>query len=129
MGGLAASDIAHFLTSAVHADRLVDGGENRLLRDYHDELQKYLVEFGAYNTAKEADKNFSYDTFVDQYETAVLDICRLMIAYTWSRFTEPVDKDDEQGCARTMNKTSYNKSIPNIVWLLSRCDEIMKSRG
>lgn len=127
--GLAASDIAHFLTSAVHADCLVDGGEERLQRYYFDEVQKYLVEFGAYKTAKDAAKKYNYDTFIDQYETAVLDICRLMIAYTWDRFEFPVEKDDEPGKAKTMNKTSYNKSIPNIIWLMSRCDAIMKSRG
>uniref|UniRef100_A0A7R9ZE50 CHK kinase-like domain-containing protein n=1 Tax=Pseudictyota dubia TaxID=2749911 RepID=A0A7R9ZE50_9STRA len=127
--GLAASDIAHFITSAVHADRLVDGGEEILLRYYFDELQKYLVEFGAFDTVEDARKGFSFSTFMDQYEVATLDICRLMIAYTWSRFKEPVEREDKEGCARTMNKTSYNKSIPNIVWLLSRCDEIMKSRG
>ncbi|KAL7538448.1 hypothetical protein ACHAXR_008555 [Thalassiosira sp. AJA248-18] len=127
--GLAASDIAHFITSGVHADMLVDGSEDKLLRYYYGELQKSLVEFGAFSTADDAVQNYSYDTFIDQYEIGVLDICRLMIAYTWARFDEPVEKDDEAGCARTMNKTSYNKSIPTIVWLLGRCDEIMKSRG
>jgi thiamine kinase-like enzyme len=127
--GLAATDIAHFLTSGVHADLLVNGGELRLLRYYFDELQTHLVEFGAYSNAAEAAKSFRYGKFIDQYEIGVLDICRLMIAYTWSRFDEPAEKDDKEACVRTMNKTSYNKSIPTIVWLLSRCDEIMKSRG
>jgi len=127
--GLAATDIAHFLTSSVHADRLVDGGEEELQRYYFDQLQTYLVEYGACRTAEEALEQYSFDTFIQQYETAVLDLVRLIVAYTWNRFTEHVDKDDEAGCARTMNKTSYNKSIPNIIWLMSRCDEILKSRG
>ena len=127
--GLAATDIAHFITSAVHADMLVDGGEETLMRYYYDELQTHLVEYGAYNSVEEAQNEYSYDTFEDQYEIGVLDICRLMIAYTWDRFEEPVEKDDKAGCARTMNKTSYNKSVPTIVWLLTRCDEIMESRG
>jgi thiamine kinase-like enzyme len=127
--GLAATDIAHFMTSGVHADMLVDGGEECLLKYYFDELQKYLVEFGAYKDTDDALQNYSYDTFMEQYEIGVLDICRLMIAYTWSRFEFPVEKDDVEGCALTMNKTSYNKSIPTIIWLLNRCDEILKSRG
>mmetsp|Transcript_26103 Transcript_26103/g.45986 ORF Transcript_26103/g.45986 Transcript_26103/m.45986 type:complete len:509 (+) Transcript_26103:148-1674(+) len=127
--GLAATDIAHFLTSAVHADRLVDGGESLLQQYYYGELQKYLVEYGAFSSKDEATENFSFETFTEQYEIAVLDICRLMIAYTWSRFEEAVEKSDHEACARTMNKTSYNKSIPNIMWLMSRCDEILKSRG
>lgn len=127
--GLAATDLAHFLTSAIHADRLVDGGEETLMRYYYDELQKYLVEYGAYKSPKDVLQSFPYATFVEQYETAVLDGCRLIIAYTWDRFTEPVDRHDEEGCARTMNKTSYNKSVSNAVWLMSRCDNILKSRG
>ncbi|CAB9513443.1 Pfam:DUF227 [Seminavis robusta] len=127
--GLAASDIAHFLSAAVHADRLIDGGEETLMRYYFDELQKYLVEYGAFHTAEEAIQKYSYETFVEQYETAVLDKVRLVVAYTWARFEMPVEKDDKEGCARTMNKTSYNKSIPNIVHLMSRCDAILKSRG
>lgn len=127
--GLASTDMAHFLTAAVHADLLTDGGEAALQQHYFDELQKYLVEFGAFGTAEDAVQNFSYATFIQQYDTAFLDVCRLVIAYTWARFEEPVEKDDEVGCARTMNKTSYNKSIPNVVWLMTRCDEIIKSRG
>lgn len=107
---------------------MVNGGEHILLRYYFDELQKYLVEFGAYRDADYAVKNFSYDTFLNQYETGVLDICRLVISYTWKRI-ELVEEDDEEGRARTMNKNSYNKLMPNVVWLMSRCDEIMKARG
>lgn len=127
--GLASTDIAHFLTAAVHADLLTDGGEASLQTHYFGELNKYLVEFGAFSTVDDAVESFSYDAFIKQYDTAFLDICRLVIAYTWARFDEPVEKDDKVGCARSMNKTSYNKSIPNVVWLMTRCDEIMKSQG
>lgn len=126
--GLAATDIAHFLSAAVHADLLNDGGEEKFLQYYHEELQKQLIEFAVFTSADEAKEKFSFATFIDQYETAVLDMCRLVIAYAWSRF-EPVDKDDKVGCSRTMNKNSYNKSMPNVIWLMSRCDQILKSRG
>ncbi|CAJ1951436.1 unnamed protein product [Cylindrotheca closterium] len=124
--GLAATDIAHFMTSAVHANLLVNGGEANLLEYYFDELQTHLVEYGAYDTAEDAVEQFSYETFMDQYEVGVLDLCRLVIAYTWDRFDQAVEPYDKEGCTRTMNKTSYNKSIPNAIWLVSRCDEIMK---
>lgn len=127
--GLAATDIAHFMTSGVHADRLVDGGEKDLLQYYFDELQTHLVEYGAYSSADEAIEEYSYETFMEGYDTGVLDIVRLVIAYTWARFEDAVEKEDAEGCAKTMNKTSYNKSIPNVIWLMSRCDEILKSRG
>lgn len=127
--GLASTDVAHFLTAAVHADLFADGGEAEMQRHYHAEVQKYLVEYGACGTAEEAAQHFSYATFLEQYDTAFLDVCRLVIAYTWARFTEPVEKDDAAGRARTMNKTSYNKALPNVVWLVTRCDAILKSRG
>ena len=127
--GLAASDIAHFLTSAVHIDMLEKSGEDYLMRYYYYELQKYLVEYGAFASEDDARKGYSFEIFTHQYETAVLDLCRLIIAYTWNRFTEPVEKGDDAGYARTMNKTSYNKSIPNAIWLMSRCNAILKSRG
>lgn len=126
--GLAATDIAHFIASGVHADRLVNGGEEMLLQYYFDELQKYLVEYGAFKNEEEAIEQFSYDTFMEQYDIAFLDICRLVIAYTWARFQGRIEKEDEEGCARTMNHTSYNKSILNVIWLVTRCDEILKSR-
>ena len=107
--GLAATDIAHFITSGVHADRLVDGGEKDLLQYYFNELQTHLVKYGAYSTIEEAMEKYSYDTFMEQYDTGVLDICRLIIAYTWARFEYAVEKEDEDLCAKTMNKTSYNK--------------------
>lgn len=127
--GLAASDIAHFLTSAVYADLLEDSGEEYLMRFYYDELQKYLVEYGAFASVDDARRGYSYEVFAGQYETAVLDLCRLIIAYTWDRFDQPAEKGDEAACALTMNKTSYNKSIPTAIWLMSKCDEILKARG
>ena len=126
--GLAATDIAHFLAAAVHANRLIDGGEESLLRYYYDKLQHYLVEYGAVKSSEEAYEHFGYETFLNQYETGVLDLCRLVMAYAWTRFEE-VDDDDVDGRKRTMNKNSYNKSIKNVVWLMSRCDGILQSRG
>ena len=75
--GLAASDIAHFMTAAVHAERLINGGEEKLLRYYFEELQQALVQFGAFATLHDAKAGFSYETFLYQYETAILDKCRL----------------------------------------------------
>jgi len=125
--GLAATDVAHFLTSAVHASRLENGGEEDLLHHYFEELQTYLVEYGACDTAEDALEHFSYETLLEQYEIGVLDVCRLVIAYTWDRFDQAAEPNDKAACDKTMNKTSYNKSIPNVVWLVSRCDEILKT--
>ena len=126
--GLAATDIAHFLQATVHADKMVDGGEASLLHFYYDKLQQHLIEYGAFKSTSEVNEHFDYETFINQYETGVLDLCRLVISYAWSRF-EKVQDDDDAGKERTKNKNSYNKSVKNVVWLLSRCDGILKSRG
>jgi len=126
--GLAATDVAHFLTAAVRSNLLENDGDQKLLGFYYNELEKYLIEYGVFSDVEEVHASFGFNTFVDQYETAFLDMCRLVIAYAWCRF-EPVDKDDEIGCARTMNKNSYNKSMPNVIWMMSQCDDILKRRG
>ena len=79
----------------MYADLLVDGGEDMLRQYYYKELCKYRVQYGNFNSIEEARQDFPYATLVEQYETAVLDLCRLMIAYTWARFTEPVAANDE----------------------------------
>jgi thiamine kinase-like enzyme len=75
--GLATTDIAHFMSAAIDASLLVDGGEKDLMQYYYDELLKYLVDFGAYESMEKVQESFSYDVFNDQYEIAMLDICRL----------------------------------------------------
>ena len=129
--GLAASDIAHHLVAAVHADLLQGDGESELLQYYYDQLTAFLVEYGAYTSVEEVHADYSFDgVFLRQYETAVLDLCRLVIAYAWSRFERLADDDDDAAgfFARTMNKNSYNKSVPNVIWLMQRCDALLKQR-
>jgi 3'-phosphoadenosine 5'-phosphosulfate (PAPS) 3'-phosphatase/thiamine kinase-like enzyme len=124
--GLAASDIAHHLSAASHADLLEEGGEIELLEYYYTELTTHLVEYGAYSSTEAVASAYSFDLFFEQYETAILDMCRLVIAYAWSRFEPVTNKKDY---ARTANKNSYNKSLPNAVWLMNRCHEILTKRG
>ena len=124
--GLAASDIAHHITAAVHSDRLVNDGEENLLKHYYDTLQSYLLEFGAFRDKDAVESIYSYEIFLEQYETGVMDMCRLVIPYAWSRFEAVHEEKDH---ARTMNKNSYNKSLSNVVWLMNRCDRILSKRG
>ena len=125
---MAATDIAHIVTAAIHADLLRDGGEEELLRYYYGELRRHLVEYGAFQSEEGVEQSYGFNVFMNQYETGVLDMCRLVIAYAWSR-CEFVNEDDDEGVARTVNKNSYNKSRSNVVWLMSRCHEILQSRG
>jgi hypothetical protein len=107
---------------------LVDGGEASLLKHYYDELQLHLFEYDTFKSIDDAIKHFDYATFIEQYETGVLDLCRLVLAHAWIRF-EPIEDSDQEGRERTMNKNSYNKCVNNVVWLMSRCNNILESRS
>ena len=126
--GLAATDLAHFVTSAIHSDLLHGDGEANLLKFYFDALTEHLVEYGAFDTAVSAAEGFSFDTFTAQYETAVLDMCRLVIAYNWRRYV-PVTEGDEDSMSRSMNLQSYNKNSKNAAWLMGKCDDLLRARG
>ena len=40
-------------------------------------------------------------------------MCRLVIAYAWTRF-EAIEDSDKEGKERTLNKTSYNNSVQRM---------------
>ncbi|EJK58339.1 hypothetical protein THAOC_21549 [Thalassiosira oceanica] len=126
--GLAATDLAHFVTSAIHEDLLREDGEAKLLKFYFDTLTVHLVEYGAFDNAVSAAEGFSFDTFMEQYNIAVLDMCRLVISYNWRRYI-PVTEGDEDGISRSMNLQSYNKNSKNAAWLMGKCDDLLRARG
>ena len=68
--GLAATDVAYFLSAAVHADILEDDGEEMYRRHYYDELRRHLVEYGAFDSEEDVVRQFGYETFVEQYPTS-----------------------------------------------------------
>ena len=54
-----------------------------------------------------------------QYETAVLDMGRLVFAYQWSRADFGVP---------ALNRNSYNKDVRSAAWLATRCDALLNKR-
>ena len=126
--GLAATDLAHFMTSAIHESLLRGEGEANLLKFYFDTLTEHLVEYGAFESAVSAAEGFGYDTFMEQYDIAVLDMCRLVISYNWRRYI-PVTEGDEDGMSKSMNLQSYNKNSKNAAWLMGKCDDLLRARG
>ena len=55
-----------------------------------------------------------------QYESAQLDMCRLVFAYQWSRAKFGVP---------ALNRNSYNKDARSAAWLVARCDALLSKRG
>ena len=121
--GLAATDVAHHLCAAVSTDALEGDGERRLLDHYHAELCAALAVEGVAGSATEAaERVIPRQLLQSQYETAVLDMCRLVFSYQWSRFKESSSAD-------SLNRNSYNKDMRNAVWLVARGDELLRARG
>ena len=120
--GLAATDTAHHICAALAPECLsADGAlETELLDGYYSTLIAALIEYGAADSADAAQAMFTRSELQEQYETAVLDMGRLVFAYQWSRAdftTEP------------LNRNSYNKSIKVARWLVARCDALLKQRS
>jgi len=118
--GLAATEVAHFLCAAVRPECLTNKGDEQLLDHYHSVLCNALTEFGvAANAEDAATRIISRAQLQEQYEVAVLDTCRLVFGYQWSRADFGRD---------ALNRNSYNKSLQSALWLTARCDALLKER-
>jgi len=123
--GLAATDVAHHICAAVAPDALVDADsldQSSLLSHYHTELCHALTDFGVVSSAEEADATLlSRELLQAQYEVALLDMCRLVFGYQWSRFKL-------SDTPESLNRNSYNKDLRNAAWLVQKCDELLTKR-
>jgi hypothetical protein len=105
--GLAATDLAHFLTASVAGSELLKDGT---LRD-GDLVDLYLAEFA---TLRDIDG----DAFRRQFEVAVVDKARFVFSYLWPRID--ASPAELQRGADIWNRNSYNKDINAAVWLVAR---------
>lgn len=113
--GRVANDVGHFLCAAVDAD-VLDSHETHLLDHYYQTL-----------VGRGAATDYGRDEFQADYETAVLDTCRLVFAYQWNRIgasPETLSKFKDSA-----GRNAYNKNLPNALWLVGRCDQILKNRN
>ncbi|KAG7355902.1 inositol monophosphatase [Nitzschia inconspicua] len=123
--GLAATDVAHHIASAVMPDCLSYDGkkEAKLLDHYHSWLTTYMIEFGVAASKAEVEQSiFPKAILQRQYEVALLDVCRMVFAYAWSRW-----KPETEPTPESLNRNAYNKSLPNVLWLISRCHALLES--
>ena len=119
--GLAATDVAHHICAALAPECLSADGtlEEALLDHYHRTLCDALSEHGVAPSAADARAVYPREALQTQYEAGVLDMCRLVFSYQWSRADFDVDAP---------NKNAYNKSLRNAVWLAARCDALLRRR-
>jgi 3'-phosphoadenosine 5'-phosphosulfate (PAPS) 3'-phosphatase len=107
--GLAATDLAHFLTASVAGSELLKDGT---LRD-GDLVDLYLAEF-----ATALGRAVDGDAFRRQFEVAVVDKARFVLSYLWPRI-DASPAELERG-ANIWNRNSYNKDVKAATWLVAR---------
>jgi 3'-phosphoadenosine 5'-phosphosulfate (PAPS) 3'-phosphatase len=177
--GLAATDVAHHVAAALSAEGCLsaDGArESELLDAYHAELCASLAGFGDAPSAEAAATTvLTRAELQAQYETALLDMCRLVFACKcpcpaglFASFEpSPHTALSQPGLPRractlspamaaadpclrsslafafgatdqwsradfqtdSLNRNSYNKSLQNAIWLVARCDALLRARG
>ena len=108
--GLAATDLAHFLTASVAGSECLgdDGSllDGVLVDIYHAELVAALG------------RDVPIDAFRRQFETAIVDKARFVFSYLWPRI-DASPAELERG-VQIWNRNSYNKDIKAAVWLIAR---------
>ena len=123
--GLAATDIAHHISAAIQPSCVSYNGkkENELLDHYYFSLSRALVEFGVANSEEDVQNRiFPRQVLQQQYEIAILDICRMVYAYAWRRW-----KVESAPTNESLNRNAYNKSLPSALWLITRCSTLLSS--
>ena len=108
--GLAATDLAHFLTASVAGSELLSEAGSLLDGDLVD---MYLAEFSA-----ALGRDIDGDTFKRQFETAIVDKARFVFSYLWPRI-DASPAELERG-SKIWNRNSYNKVVKAATWLVAR---------
>eukprot|EP00520_Triparma_pacifica_P009170 CAMPEP_0118639798 /NCGR_PEP_ID=MMETSP0785-20121206/4415_1 /TAXON_ID=91992 /ORGANISM="Bolidomonas pacifica, Strain CCMP 1866" /LENGTH=764 /DNA_ID=CAMNT_0006531149 /DNA_START=119 /DNA_END=2410 /DNA_ORIENTATION=- len=93
--GLVGTEVAHHIASSASPSSL--DHEVELLDFYYTTL-----------TSENPDVKITRNEFMEQYETGILDTCRLAFGYQWAR--ADFGKD-------ALNKNSYNKDMICAAWL------------
>jgi hypothetical protein len=90
---------------------------------YYEELVKHLVRYGVTTSIEEAKTRlFPRAVLQQQYETALLDICRMVFAYAWQRW-----KEESEPTKESFNRNAYNKSLDSALWLICRCHLLLEA--
>ena len=124
--GLAATDVANHICAALRPmDSL--NSDSLLLDHYYAELTNAMAAFGVAGDVGEAQTLFPREVLQEQYETAVLDMCRLVFSYQWTRVK--ASPEELAANADSFNRNAYNKNLDAAIWLVAKCETIMRERG
>jgi hypothetical protein len=134
--GLGASDVAYIICAACAPESLGYGADGKcredpgavaaLLDHYHAELCLALTKNGAATSVEAAAARWTRQAVQMQYESCMLDLCRCVFGYQWVRVNaSPATLHKNKS---SMGRNSYNKSLPNAMWLVRECDALLTAR-
>eukprot|EP00622_Pseudochattonella_farcimen_P005377 FR740978.1.p1 GENE.FR740978.1~~FR740978.1.p1 ORF type:complete len:164 (+),score=21.74 FR740978.1:411-902(+) len=124
--GLAATDVANHICAALRPmDSL--SSDSLLLDHYYAELTNAMAAFGVAGDVGEAQTLFPREVLQEQYETAVLDMCRLVFSYQWTRVK--ASPEELAANADSFNPNAYNKNLDAAIWLVAKCEKVMREKG
>ena len=127
--GLPGTDIGHFMCASVAPEGLsTDGGAERALIDaYYSAFCAAAAEFGAVSSVeKTSEELLSREELQAQYETGVLDTMRCVFGYQWLRVS--ASPETLAANATSVGRNSYNKSLPNALWMIRTADQLINAR-
>ena len=126
--GLGGVDLAYYIASSASIQALSSGysGEMTLLRHYHDTLLTTVSELKSFGSVDVPLPSF--EELVKQYNTGLLDVCRIAFAYHWGRIkASPQTFTTER--SKMLGPCAYNKDSDVARWLVNRCNNLLKERG
>jgi 3'-phosphoadenosine 5'-phosphosulfate (PAPS) 3'-phosphatase/thiamine kinase-like enzyme len=119
--GLPGTDLGHFLAASITEDALFDDGKS-LIDLYYENFCKYATEFGCGSNIER--DILTKEELERQVDISILDTTRCIFAYQWHRARacpEMLEKNKE-----SIGRNSYNKNKFNAMWIIRRCDELLK---
>ena len=127
--GLGATDVAYLIVSSADpaALDLTGAHEKMVLEGYHRCWARAMVDAGVVATVADAVAILPLADLEREYESAVLDLCTSIIAYHWALVGATPETLKERG-AKDIPCNSYNKNLDVALWLMRRCDALLRQR-
>ena len=122
--GLPGTDLGHFICASVTSDALFDDGQT-LIDVYYENFCAFATEFGCGQNISES--ILTKDELKRQVDVSVLDTMRCIFGYQWHRAkASPAMLEKNKN---SVGRNSYNKNIFNAMWVMRRCDELLRSNS
>jgi hypothetical protein len=117
-------DLAYCIAASSSSQLISSDGasEATLLSFYLDCLVEHLVRLDVYDTEADAREAAPFAVLRRQYDTAFLDLARVVIAEHWGTLTLEQLKHREG----KMSFNAYNKSSAHVAWFIARVVAVLQ---